>query len=181
MFLPCIFVAFALKFFTHQTWQFQHFRLSSCQYCPRGRLIRQLPFDFFDEKGLIMTPLKIGGSNWWTVITVLQSVINKKYFPEWHVYFNCWKIVSEKVCMTLTVTLPFWFWREIGFFWCRLSCLKSRFVVWIADRQRWRAQSDTNFAENVDFALLASSPWSFFFEFILEKVKLWSLLTNYVR
>lgn len=64
---------------------------------------------------LIMMLLKVGGNNWWTVITVLQSMINQKYFLEWHVYFSCWKNVSEKFCMTLTHhslrrnNLPFFF------------------------------------------------------------------------
>lgn len=122
--------------------------MSSCQHCPRERLLKQLSLDFFAKKGLIMMLLKVGGNDWWTVITVMQSVINKKYFPEWHVYFSCWKIVSEKVCVAVThcyISILVLRRNNLPFLKCDyLPSSKSRFAVWTAG---WTVQSDTNCRE----------------------------------
>lgn len=115
--------------------------MSSCQHCPRERLIKQLSLDFSDEKGLIMMLLEVGGNDWWTVITVLQSVINKKYFSEWHVYFSGWKIVSEKVCVAVThcyISILILRRNNLPFLKCDyVPFSKSRFAVWTAGWTKW--------------------------------------------
>lgn len=143
------FCSFYTKVFHPPNLKFQPFRLLLHVNIVVGKdFINQLSFDFFDEKGLIVMLLKVGGNNWWTVITVLQSMINKKYFPEWHVYFSCWKMVSAQVCVTVThdCSSILILRRNHLLFVFFFSCLKSRFAV-------------------------ASSPWSFLFEFIWRKWK----------
>lgn len=145
--------------------------MSSCQHCPRERLLKQLSLDFFAEKGLIMMLLKVGGNDWWTVITVMQSVINKKYFPEWHVYFSCWKIVSEKVCVAVThcyISILVLRRNNLPFFKCDYLHPLS---LGLQYGQQGEQCSLIQTAENVRFALLPSSSWPCLFEFILEKVK----------